>query len=65
MTGVGFQVHYAIDQDVAGTWKPGYKEFGLKMGPQASDMIICNARRKRRPSSTRSRRTFSAARSRC
>jgi basic membrane protein A and related proteins len=28
---------------VAGTWKPGYKEFGLQMGPQASDMIICNA----------------------
>jgi len=43
ITGVGFQVQYAIDQAVAGDWKPGYKEFGLKMGPQASDMIICNA----------------------
>ena len=42
ITGVGFQVEYAIDQAVAGEWKPGYKEFGLKMGPQASDMIICN-----------------------
>src|SRR5271170_1122198 len=41
ITGVGFQVAYAIDQAVAGDWKPGYKEFGLKMGPQASDMIIC------------------------
>ncbi len=41
ITGVGFQVQYAIDQAVSGEWKPGYKEFGLKMGPQASDMIIC------------------------
>ncbi len=42
ITGVGFQVEYAIDQAVSGTWQAGYKEFGLKMGPQASDMIICN-----------------------
>jgi basic membrane protein A and related proteins len=42
ITGVGFQVEYAIDQAVAGNWKPGYKEFGLQMGPEASDMIICN-----------------------
>ena len=41
ITGVGFQVQYAIDQAVAGEWKPGYKEFGLQMGPQASDMVIC------------------------
>jgi basic membrane protein A len=41
ITGVGFQVHYAIDQAVSGEWKPGYKEFGLKMGPQASDMVVC------------------------
>ena len=41
ITGVGFQVQYAIDQAVSGSWKPGYKEFGLQMGPQASDMIIC------------------------
>ena len=41
ITGVGYQVQYAIDQAVAGTWKPGYKEFGLKMGPEASGMIIC------------------------
>jgi basic membrane protein A len=26
---------------VSGEWKPGYKEFGLKMGPQASDMVVC------------------------
>src|SRR6201997_4385452 len=44
ITGVGFQVQYAIDQSVAGTWKPGYKPFGLAMGPQSSDMIICNAK---------------------
>jgi basic membrane protein A and related proteins len=42
ITGVGFQVQYAIDQVVADSWQPGYKEFGLKMGPQASDMVICN-----------------------
>jgi basic membrane protein A len=41
ITGVGFQVQYAIDQAVSGEWKPGYKEFGLKMGPRASDMVIC------------------------
>ncbi len=42
ITGVGFQVEYAIDEAVAATWKPGYKEFGLKMGPAASSMVICN-----------------------
>jgi basic membrane protein A and related proteins len=42
VTGVGFQVKYAIDQTIAGTWEPGYKPFGLAMGPEASDMIICN-----------------------
>jgi basic membrane protein A and related proteins len=34
-------VQYAIDEAVKGTWKPGYKEFGLKMGPEASGMVIC------------------------
>jgi len=43
ITGVGYQVQYAIDQAVAGTWKAGYKPFGLAMGPQASDMVICNS----------------------
>lgn len=43
VTGVGYQVEYAIDQMVAGTWKAGYKPFGLAMGPKASDMVICNA----------------------
>ena len=43
VTGVGFQVEYAIDQVVAGTWKPEFKPFGLGMGPSASDMIICKA----------------------
>ena len=41
ITGVGFQVKYAIDQFVAGTWAAGYKPFGLKMGPLASGMVIC------------------------
>ena len=43
ITGTGFQVQYAIDEAVKGTWKPGYKEFGLKMGPEASSMVICGA----------------------
>src|SRR5271155_5921206 len=43
ITGVGYQVQYAIDEMVKGTWKPGYKEFGLKMGPEASSMIVCGA----------------------
>jgi basic membrane protein A len=43
VTGVGYQVQYAIDQFVAGTWVPGYKSFGLAMGPKASDMVICGA----------------------
>jgi basic membrane protein A and related proteins len=41
ITGVGYQVQYAIDEMVKGTWKPGYKEFGLKMGPEASNMVLC------------------------
>jgi len=41
ITGVGFQVEYAVDQLVAGTWKPEFKPFGLKMGPQASDIKVC------------------------
>src|ERR1700722_9974181 len=39
--GTGYQVQYAIDEAVKGSWKPGYKEFGLKMGPEASGMVIC------------------------
>jgi len=42
ITGVGYQVEYAIDQAVAGTWEAGYKPFGLAMGPEASDMIVCD-----------------------
>jgi basic membrane protein A len=41
ITGVGYQVKYAIDQAVAGTWAAGYKPFGLKMGPDASSMAVC------------------------
>ncbi len=41
ITGVGYQVQYAIDQLVAGTWKAEFKPFGLAMGPQASDMKVC------------------------
>ncbi|WMS44549.1 BMP family protein [Acuticoccus sp. MNP-M23] len=43
VTGVGYQVQYAIDQATAGTWEAGYKPFGLQMGPDASDMIVCGA----------------------
>jgi basic membrane protein A len=41
VTGVGYQVEYAVDQLVAGTWKPEFKPFGLAMGPMASDMKVC------------------------
>ena len=43
ITGVGYQVQYAIDEAVKGSWKPGYKPFGLAMGAQASDMAVCGA----------------------
>jgi basic membrane protein A len=43
ITGVGYQVQYAIDQAVGGTWAAGYKPFGLAMGPDASDMIVCES----------------------
>ena len=42
ITGVGFQVEYAIDQVVAGTWHAEFKPFGLAMGPKASDIAICS-----------------------
>jgi len=42
ITGVGFQVSYAIDQAVAGTWVAGYKPFGLAMGQEASGIAVCN-----------------------
>jgi basic membrane protein A len=43
VTGVGFQVRYAIDNFLAGTWAAGYKPFGLGMGFEASDMFICSS----------------------
>ncbi|WP_066267159.1 BMP family protein [Hydrogenophaga palleronii] len=43
ITGVGYQVQYAIDETVKGSWKAGYKPFGLAMGAQASDMVVCGA----------------------
>jgi basic membrane protein A len=42
VTGVGYLLGYAIDQWLAGSWKPGSKPFGLQMGAQASDMVICS-----------------------
>jgi basic membrane protein A and related proteins len=43
ITGVGYLTEYAIEQSVAGTWKPGYKPFGLAMGPKASGIAMCGA----------------------
>ena len=43
ITGVGYLTEYAIDQSVAGTWKAGYKPFGLAMGPKASGIAVCGA----------------------
>lgn len=42
ITGVGFQVAYAIDQAVDGSWEAGYKPFGLAMGPEASGIAVCD-----------------------
>jgi basic membrane protein A len=41
ITGVGYLTQYAIEQTVAGTWKAGYKPFGLGMGPMASGFVVC------------------------
>lgn len=41
ITGVGFQAQYAIEQLEKGAWQPGYKAFGLAMGPKASGMAVC------------------------
>lgn len=40
-TGVGYLVDYAVNAYVAGKWKPGPDSFGLKAGPEASDMVLC------------------------
>lgn len=41
VSGIGFMLEYAIDQMVAGTWKPEYKPFGLAMGPQSAGIEVC------------------------
>lgn len=41
VSGIGFMLEYAIDQMVAGTWHPEYKQFGLAMGPRAAGIDIC------------------------
>ena len=43
VTGIGYLLQYAVTEALEGTWKPGYKAFGLAMGPQASAMVVCNA----------------------
>lgn len=43
VSGIGFMVEYAIDQMVAGTWKPEYKPFGLAMGPRSAAIDVCGA----------------------
>lgn len=41
ISGVGFMLEYAIDQIVAGTWHPEYKQFGLAMGPRSAGIEVC------------------------
>ncbi|MES2099141.1 MAG: BMP family protein [Pseudomonadota bacterium] len=43
VTGIGYMLQYAVNEALGGSWKPGYKAFGLAMGPQASAMVVCNA----------------------
>lgn len=40
-TGVGYLVQQAVKANVESTWKPGSHGFGLKAGPEASDMVLC------------------------
>jgi basic membrane protein A and related proteins len=41
VSGIGYMIQYAIDQYMAGTWKPEAKPFGLGMGPQSAGIDIC------------------------
>ena len=43
VSGIGFMVEYAIDQMMAGTWKPESKPFGLGMGPRSAAISVCGA----------------------
>lgn len=43
VTGVGYQVRYAIEKALSGKWEPGYLPFGLAMGDEASDFTFCAA----------------------
>ena len=43
ITGIGYMLQWAVDEALSGSWKPGYKAFGLAMGPKASGMVVCNA----------------------
>ena len=36
-------INRAIEQLEKGQWQPGYKAFGLAMGPKASGMVICKS----------------------
>ena len=40
-TGVGYLIQQAVKANNEGTWKPGSHGFGLKAGPDASDMVLC------------------------
>ena len=42
ISGIGFMVEYAIDQMMAGTWKPESKGFGLAMGPRSAGIEVCS-----------------------
>jgi basic membrane protein A and related proteins len=43
-TGIGFMMETAISETLAGTWKPDkFKAFGLKAGPKASGIAVCDA----------------------
>lgn len=40
-TGVGYLIQQAVKANAEGSWKPGSHGFGLKAGPEASDMVLC------------------------
>lgn len=40
-TNVGFMLESAVQAYVTGKWTPGSSAFGLKAGPNASDVVLC------------------------
>jgi basic membrane protein A len=42
-TDVGYLLSQAVDAHLGNTWQAGSRAFGLKAGPQASDLVLCGS----------------------